>query len=108
MDLPEHWKTDESETPPKTVPMEGLVSSPCSLAECDPGEYVAIMPYFSDTDRIRCTVHIIQEFGGLGRSWKEVTLNQGTLKDEFLTRRQLRGAKFYRENAKGHRPDDNT
>jgi hypothetical protein len=97
MDLPEHWKTDESETPLKAVQMEGLVSSPCSLAECDPGQYVAVMPHFSETARIRCTVHVIEEFQG-SRSWKEVTLNQGTLKDKYLTRRQLRGAKFYREN----------
>jgi len=77
---------------------------PCSLAECDPGEYLAVMPHFSETDRIPCTVHLIEEFQG-SRSWKEVTLNQGTLKNEYLTRRQLRGAKFYRENVQDIQPE---
>jgi len=82
-----------------SIEVKACAAPLCSLSECDPGEYLAIMPHFSDTDKIRCTVHLIQEFRG-SRSWKEVSLNQGTLKNQYLTRAQLRGARFYRENTK--------
>jgi hypothetical protein len=68
------------------------------LAECEPGEYLAILPYYSETDLIRCTVHEITEFRGPGK-WKEVSLNQGTMKNQYLDRRRLRSARFFKPNS---------
>lgn len=74
-------------------------SAGVGLAECEPGEYLAILPYYSETDRIRCTVHEITEFRG-SEKWKEVSLNQGTMKDQYLDRRRIRGARFFKPNVK--------
>lgn len=85
----------------KNKPDSGAASTPgfagVELSECEPGEYLAILPYYSETDMIRCTVHEITEFCGSGK-WKEVSLNQGTLKDHYLDRRRIRGARFFKAN----------
>ena len=98
MDLPEHWKTDESEEPPKTVPMEGLVSSPCSLDDCPAGEMLAKLPYYREKP-IRVVVDVwLQHRGGIPREERTVKFLTGC-KTDFLSDAELEGAEFYPENA---------
>jgi hypothetical protein len=96
--LPQNKTNSEKSETARTPEPAGV-----RLAQCDPGEYLAILPYYSESDLIRCTVHEITEFRGSGK-WKEVSLNQGTMKDQYLDRRRIRGARFFKPNAQGQAP----